>query len=150
MKHFELEDLIQFEATNVLCGDKLGEGIHRTVFRSRFDRSAVVKVATNEDGIKANIEEMATWRSVEFVESLRSYFAECRYLSGYGTLLVQEYIPPIPKGKYKIPAFFTDLKQDNFGLISGTKQSQVVCRDYGIHLLREKGMTKKMIDWEIF
>lgn len=147
MKHFELEDLIQYESLNVLCGDKLGEGIHRTVFRNAFDYGMVVKIANNEAGIRANIEEMQTWNDVH--GEVQHWFAQCRHLSSYGSILIQEFVPSIPKGKYKIPAFFTDLKQDNFGLVVGTEKSQVVCRDYGFHLLREKGMTKKLIDWEI-
>lgn len=147
MKHFELEDLIQYESLNVLCAEKLGEGVHRTVFRNTFDRGTVVKVANSDAGIRANIEEMQTWNDV-YGEAQR-WFARCRHLSYYGSILIQEFVPAIPNGKYKIPAFFTDLKRDNFGLVVGTEKSQVVCRDYGLHFLREKGMTKKLIDWEI-
>jgi hypothetical protein len=149
VKHFDLDDLVQYESLNALCGSKLGEGIHRTVFRSRFNARHVVKVAQNDDGIRANVEEMETWGRIRWVEAVRPYFAECIYLSGYGTVLVQMYIPSVPKGKYKIPTFLTDIKPDNFGLMEVEGKSQIVCRDYGGHLLREKGMSIKLVNWEV-
>jgi hypothetical protein len=39
-----------------------------------------------------------------------------------------------------MPAFFTDLKRENFGLLLG----RLVCHDYGVNLLMENGMTKRM------
>jgi hypothetical protein len=70
-------------------------------------------------------------------------------MSQFGSVLVQEYVPNIPTGKYKIPSFFTDLKMENFGLVVGTKKSQVVCRDYGINLLREKGMKINLVNFNV-
>lgn len=46
----------------------------------------------------------------------------------------------------KVPAFFTDLKAENWGRIDG----RFVCVDYGLHLLHEHGMTSRMrsVRWD--
>ena len=148
MNHFELNDLVQLEALNILCGAQLGAGSGRTVFRHAYDDELVVKVASSSTGIKANFEEFATWEAVQFTK-LNSWFARCHSVSDYGTILIQERIPDLPAGRYKIPSFFTDLKPENYGLVAGTKSSQVVCRDYGLHLLREKGMELQLANFEV-
>lgn len=149
MRDFSIADLQQYEAVNMLCGDSLGEGIHRLVFRQRFDDGLVVKVAKNSDGVRANIEEFNTWRHVEFSENASKWFAKCLDISDYGTILIQAYIPPLPSGTYKIPTFFTDLKRDNFGITKDGEIPHVVCRDYGMHLLRENGMHKGTKQWVV-
>jgi hypothetical protein len=146
MQHFEISDLAQMEGLNLLCGGKLGEGSTRTVFRNAFDPKLVVKVATSTAGVKANMEEFAVWESVQYVSKINSFFAACHTISQVGSVLIQEYVPDVPAGSYKIPAFFTDLKAENFGLVVG---KQVVCRDYGLNLLREQGMKAKMINWTV-
>jgi len=149
MQHFELTDLIQLEALNMLCGERLGEGSSRKVFRSALDHKLVIKIATNENGIKQNWEEFNTWESVQFVDKINSYFARVHSISEYGSILIQEYVPSIPKGKYKIPSFFTDLKPENYGLVIGSKSNQFVCRDYGVNLLRERGMRLNLVNYEV-
>lgn len=148
MNNFELNDIVQLEALNILCDEKIGEGSTRTVFRNAFDAALVVKVATSSAGIKSNWEEFATWEAVQFTK-LSSWFARCHSISDYGSVLVQEWIPNIPAGQYKIPSFFSDLKPENYGLVVGTKSSQVVCRDYGLHLLREKGMKLSLVNYKV-
>jgi hypothetical protein len=149
VKTLEIEDLIQMESLHVLCGEMLGEGSTRSVYKNEFDAKLVVKVAKSRAGIRANIEEFNTWESVQFVNGVNSYFARVHSMSQFGSVLVQEYAPNIPAGKYKIPSFFTDLKADNFGLVVGAKKSQVVCRDYGVNLLREKGMKINLINFNV-
>jgi hypothetical protein len=149
MNHFEIDDLSQLESLNMLCGDLLGKGSTRTVFKNAFDAKLVVKVANCTAGIRANIEEFATWESVQFVKTINSWFAQCLSVSAYGSVLIQEYVPDVPIGKYKLPSFFTDLKPENYGLIVGLKKSQIVCRDYGLHLMREKGMKLTFVNFEV-
>jgi hypothetical protein len=149
MKSFDIEDLAQIEGLDMLCGDLLGTGSTRTVFRNFFDKTKVVKVATTTQGIKANQEEFNTWNAVSYFTKINSYFAQCYSLSRCASILIQEYIPDLPDGKYKLPNFFTDLKPENYGLVSGTKSSQIVCRDYGLNLLREKGMVLKLVDFHV-
>lgn len=149
MKAFEIADLAQLEAHDMLCGPLLGTGSARMVFRNRFDETKVVKIAINDFGVSQNIEEFHTWSSVEYVAKINSFFAQCYHVSTYGTVLVQEYIPDIPPGVYKLPSIFTDLKAENYGLVRGTKTNQVVCRDYGLHLMREQGMKFRMKNWTV-
>jgi len=101
MNHFELNDLVQLEALNMLCDEKLGEGSMRTVFRHAFDPKLVVKIAKSSDGVKANWEEFSTWESVEFTK-LNSWFARVHSVSDYGTILIQEWVADIPTSKFNV------------------------------------------------
>ncbi len=149
MKHFNILDLQQYEALNLLCGHLLGVGVHRKVFRHAFNEKLVVKVATNSEGIRANFCELETFDWIKENEKYKHYFAAVDQLSSQGTILIQEYIPDLPAGSYKLPSFFTDLKRENFGLVRGTDGSQIVCRDYGIHLLiRDVGKPVRMVNVE--
>lgn len=137
------------ELLHVLCGKLLGKGSTRSVYKNEFNAKLVVKVANCKAGIRANIEEFNTWESVQFVNGVNSYFARVHSMSQFGSVLVQECVPNIPAGNYKIPSFFTDLKAENFGLVVGAKKSQAVCRDYGINLLREKDMKINLVNFNV-
>jgi hypothetical protein len=149
MKQLNIKKLTQQESLSILCGEKLGEGSGRIVYRNEFDNKLVVKVAINSAGVRANIEEFNTWECVQFVDKINVYFAKVYSMTELGSILIQEYISDIPKGNYKIPSFFTDLKPENYGVIYVKELPQIVCRDYGLHLLREKGMRLKLINYKV-
>ena len=132
MKNFKHEDLIRFEALNMLCGKLLGNGVHRTVFENAFDSSLVVKISNSPNGIRANYAEYEIWQEIQSSKYKR-YFAKVKEMSGYGSILIADYVPDLPIGKYKIPSFFADLKRENFGLVG----TQVVCRDYAYNRIVE-------------
>ena len=144
MNYFEREDLIHLEAFNMLCGKQIGIGAHRTVFENAFDSNLVVKIANSQNGIRANYAEYELWQEIQSTKYNR-YFVRMREMSGYGSILIADYVPDLPVGKYKIPSFFTDLKRENFGLVG----TQVVCRDYALNRIVEHiGKKIKLVEVE--
>lgn len=129
----------------LFCGDQLGEGSARAVYEYKLDHKLVVKIETEAESFQ-NIMEWETWRSVMMTEHAK-WFAACHYISPCGIVMVQRKTQVKPHSKYpdRIPAFFTDIKYNNFGFIG----NQLTCHDYGINLMMERGMTKRMrkADW---
>ena len=144
----------QFGATTVndlvrmMLGDRLGRGVHRTVFAHGQDATLVVKVE-NEAGSFANPQEWETWERIRQTNHAR-WFAPCVAISGCGAALIQKRTRPISLDALRaelprVPAFFTDLKVQNWGRLDG----RIICHDYANHLLYEQGMTARMkkADW---
>jgi hypothetical protein len=122
----EGEDLMNF-----VCGQLLGSGQFRHVYRAKFDDTKVLKYE-RQNTVRSNIFEYDVWCAYKDVE-LGRWLAPCYDISPDGTWLIQaftENLRPdeLPKD---IPALFTDLKLDNWGLFEG----RPVCRDYGYHKL---------------
>ena len=135
MSPFNINDLAQYEALQMLCGQHLGTGAMRSVFDHGFAWGKVVKVAINENGVRANVTEYEVWRQLG--DRARPHFAECSSISGSGVILIQERLQtPLPKGKYKVLRYFDDVKATNFGLrlVKG-KPPRIVCCDYGYNHL---------------
>lgn len=131
------------DAFNLLCDDKIGYGASREVYSSRVLPDCVIKVETGI-GKFQNILEWETWDRVSQTEFAK-WFAPCEWISPNGVILIMKKTLPAHKYPDKIPAFFTDTKRTNFGVYKGN----FVCHDYGMHLLMENGMTKRMrkADW---
>jgi hypothetical protein len=149
-------DRVQESALRLLiCNNPLNYGSSRTVYECFLVEGCVVKVQ-NEIYLFDNIAEWKVWCAVQFTEHAR-WFARCKYIGSDGRLLIQEKTRPPGAGEWpdKIPAFLTDIKRENFGMVtrknekSGEDEELFVCHDYALHLLLEKGMTKKMqtVDW---
>lgn len=145
MSGYTIESLAQQELAALTKGVWLGSGGSRHVYRMRYNEQRVVKIA--QSSVWANVEERNTWEAVRGTEVER-WFACVHSLTDLGVVLIQDYVPDLPCGVYRIPAFLTDLKRSNFGIGVYKGEPQVVCRDYGLHLLREIGMSKKLIRWE--
>lgn len=124
-------------------GRVLGSGMSRTVYDWELADNAVVRF--EEEGHHQNVIEWETWQRVRDTD-MAKWFAPCLEISPCGRVLVQAMAKDL-KGDLpkKVPAFFTDLKRDNWGKYKGRR----VCRDYGIHLMLEKGMSGRMrkADW---
>ena len=121
-----------FEDTfNLLCGDRLGVGIHRSVFECRLRPELVVKVEDENSPWRyfANAREMQFWCDNQHFEPVYRWLAPCEYMSPDGRVLLQKRADPIPityELPEKMPSFLTDFKRENFGLIDG----KLVCLDY--------------------
>lgn len=138
---------IHKEAFRLLVkGDALGSGIGRQVFACALHPDWVVKVEEGSGSFQ-NTAEWFLWDRVKDVADIAKWFAPCLYISPCGGVLLQSRTQPLPKEQYpaRVPAFLTDLKYSNYGLLNG----QFVCHDYGTHLMLENGMTKrlKMAEW---
>ena len=131
---------------NMFCGKLIGEGIHRMVFACKVRPDLVVKVEA-DDGYRyfANVFEQQFWDSYSDTKDIGKWLAPCEFMSPDGRILLQKKCYPLPDS-YKLPAlmpaFFTDLKRDNFGLLDG----RLVCVDYAITIMNPVAKLTKA-DW---
>lgn len=141
-----IEGVIALDAFNTLCGEKLGDGIHREVYVCRTATDLVVKVEKYLDYRSfANVTENTLWRDWEHAPKVAKWLAPCQYLSPDGRILLQRRAKPVRDDDQlpdKIPAFLTDVKRENFGWIDG----QLVCIDYAYHITR-LNMNMKAAKW---
>ncbi len=143
-----MSEFIHKEAFNLLATELIGSGAARKVFSCSLRPDCVVKV---EEGSKSfqNITEWQTWQQVQGLPQAK-WFAPCLDISPCGSVLVMRRTEPAPKGQLpsRLPAFFTDLKRTNFGLLDG----RFVCHDYGISNLISHGLLAGMVKatwWEL-
>lgn len=134
------------DAFNLLCGDKIGEGIHRNVFACRLRPELVVKVECSGDWrYFANVHEMKFWSDHQHRETVAKWLAPCEYLSPDGRVLLQRRVDPIRDADTlpdKLPSFLTDVKRDNFGLLDG----KIVCFDYAM-TIPTPSLRPKKVEW---
>ena len=134
------------DAFNLLCGKLLGEGIHRKVFECRIRPDLVVKVEPEENWrYFANVLEMRFWNDHEHYKKVADWLAPCEYLSPDGRILLQRRTLPIVDSSAlpaQLPAFLSDVKADNFGMLDG----RLVCVDYAMTIPNPSTRLKK-VDW---
>jgi hypothetical protein len=130
MKHVDHAPTFE-DCFNMLCGDLIGDGIHRKVFACKLRPELVVKVE-DQPGLYrwfANVHEMRFWNDHDQYEPVRKWLAPCEFLSPDGRILLQQRVDPLPR-EYEMPAalpgFLTDFKRENYGLFEG----RFVCVDY--------------------
>lgn len=117
----------QFHDLQSLCfGEELGSGYSRKVFSFAPDPKMVIKYAPELP--KENMIEYEIWQMVKHVKSIARWFAPVCSMSTCGIFLLMERIERPMKKDYpaRVPAFFGDLKYDNFGIWRG----KFVCCDY--------------------
>lgn len=131
---------------NLILSERIGQGQFRSVYEYDPDPTCVIKMEDKYTSF-SNVTEWQIWDKIKGTEFAK-WFAPCVKISGTGVWLIQKKTIPLraeelPK---QVPAFFTDLKAENWGRIG----KHVVCHDYGNNLLIEKGMTKLMRkpDWK--
>jgi hypothetical protein len=134
------------EAFNLLCGKKIGSGMSRQVYECKLKPGWVVKVETDPYPNFQNLMEWQVWKAVQHTKFSR-WFAACDLISPDGKLLIQERTrhPATTDFPDKVPAFFTDLKRQNFGMTTTPEKNWFVAHDYGVHLLFEKGLTGRLV-----
>lgn len=119
------------DAFNLLYGKVLGQGIHRKVFECRIRDDLVVKVEDQDTDWRyfANVHEMRFWNDHMHYAKVADWLAPCDYLSPDGRVMLQRRCEQLP-ASYQLPdvlpAFLTDHKRENFGLLNG----KLVCVDY--------------------
>lgn len=145
---------VQRDAFNLLCDERIGSGMSRTVYSSRVLPDCVVKVEDSAGNFQ-NIVEWETWLRVRDTPMSR-WFAQCRWISPGGSILVMERTrqPALSEFPGKMPAFLCDFKRTNYGISTtldmktGQPSHMFVCHDYGTNLLFEHGMTKRLVKAE--
>lgn len=115
-----------------LVGEKIGSGIHRKVYEYNLNpKKYVIKLET--ENTEANMTEFLLWDEIQGLKGplawVKEWFAPILWVSPNKKILVMERTKELPKKTRpkKIPAFFMDVKQDNFGWIG----NKFVCHDYG-------------------
>jgi len=129
------------EAFNILCHSLIYTGMSRAVWDSKVLPDCVIKVEETS-GMFQNVVEWETWQRVKDTPMSR-WFAECRWISPNGSVLIMERTKPASDDRYpeKMPAFLSDFKRRNYGMIG----EFLVCHDYGTNMLFEHGMTKRLV-----
>lgn len=139
------DTILQDEFIDILCGNRIGGGMSREVFECRLNDKWVVKI--EKDGhYFQNIREYEIWQEIQHWKKMSKWFAPCEYISPHGMILIQHKVTPAYKKDLpaKLPAFFTDIKPENFGMID----NQFVCFDYGTTPLSKNWSTKtKKATW---
>lgn len=125
------------DAFNLLCDDRIGYGMSRSVFTSRLLPDSVVKVEERA-GRFQNVVEWETWLRVQETE-VEKWFAPCRWISPNGSVLVMARTTPALEYPDKMPVFLCDFKRTNYGMYDG----RLVCHDYGTSQIFEHGMSKR-------
>lgn len=130
-----MNDKIFEDAFNLLCGEKLGSGIHRDVFECRIRNDLVVKVEqTDSNRNFMNVFEQKFWDDNQYYEPVARWLAPCEYLSPDGRILLQKRVKPMIEDRElpdNLPGFLTDVKAENFGYLD---DNRIVCFDYALHL----------------
>lgn len=122
---------IHVDAFNLLCGKKIGSGIHRDVFDCRIRDDLVVKVETEIDHrYFANVFEEKFYSDHEHYKKVSDWLAPVEFLSPDGRLLLQKRCDPIKDEEIPdmLPAWMTDIKAENFGRYEG----RIVLVDYAM------------------
>lgn len=128
----------QRDIWSVALGEWVGEGIGRRVWTLGTDRSKVIKVEDKSESFQ-NIIEWEVWRHVRDTK-LAKWFAPCHMISSSGCILIQTKTFPIKTLPRRVPAFFSDLKPENWGELDG----RPVAHDYGYNKLLALGLTGRM------
>lgn len=116
---------------DLMCGRKIGEGIHRMVFECKVRPDLVVKVESDDYRYFANVLEFKFWEDHERYAPVSRWLAPCEFLSPEGRILLQKRCDKVPESyklPKKMPEFLTDMKRDNFGILNG----KLVCVDYAM------------------
>ncbi len=128
-----------------VLGEYLGSGIYRDVYEYALDKNWVIKIE-NKDGNGENWAEWRLYHAIKYSEH-KKWFAECKWISDNGLIMMQrkteEFSKKEKKLPKKIPNYFTDVKQSNFGWIG----NQLVCHDYSFTLEKLTscgGISKRM------
>lgn len=138
-------DSVYQDAFNLLCGEKIGEGIHREVFECKIRPDLVVKVENSDFRYFANVMEQKFWDDHSSCEKISKWLAPCEYLSPDGRILLQRRAQPARREDLpeKLPAFLCDTKIANYGIIDG----RLVCVDYGMFLTSASARLVKANWW---
>lgn len=132
--------IVTLDLLDFFIGDLKGLGSSRYVFTYMPNTQYVIKIDVGADN--QNVREWDTWLSVAETKYAK-WFAPCKEISECGRILIQKKCTlniSYDKFPKMIPAFFADLKYQNWGMLNG----KLVCFDYALNLMKETGINAKM------
>jgi hypothetical protein len=123
-----------------MCAKLLGTGQSRDVYEFGPDPHWVLKFETGAQSF-SNIREWDLWHdALSMGPEVHKWLAPCKSISPCGTVLMQRRTRPAKTFPEKLPAWMTDTKRSNFGMIG----KRFVSHDYGNHLVCNQGLTKRL------
>lgn len=137
--------VVEKDFFSLMCGERLGYGQYRQVYVLATDPKWVIKFETGAQSF-SNIVEWNLWKDAQNMhEDVRKWLAPCRMISPCGSVLIQARTQPAKSFPSEVPAWMTDLKKSNFGMIG----RRFVAHDYGNNLVVNSGLTRRMrkADW---
>lgn len=132
-----------------ICGKKLGEGVHRTVYQHKYYPNLVVKIEHSVHNADfANVTEWRNYINNREWKFLADFLAPCEAINETGEILIQQKTEPLKRGQApkEVPVLFTDLKKSNWGMLNGRQ----VCHDYSffpIYFIVKGGKKMKKPKW---
>lgn len=143
--NFFFDTIMSRELFYLIVGDKIGDGCTRDVYEHNLNENWVVKFECR-DGLLQNAKEWHTWEALKDTKFAK-WLAPCHYISQCSCILIQNKTVPLREHELPkmMPAFLSDFKQENYGLLKDKKgKLRVVCHDYGTNMLvtSRKGMKK--------
>lgn len=134
--HYELNKILSYQDVTtdlilMICGEKIASGWFRDVYEFNFNpKKYVVKI--ERGNTDCNITEYLLWDEIQGLCNnlswVKEWFAPILYCSPNGKILIMERTKELNRKKPdKVPDFFTDVKESNFGWIG----KRLVCHDYG-------------------
>lgn len=138
-----MDELIFKELFDTVCGEKIGQGMSRTVFECKINDKFVIKV--EEPGDFQNVKEYHNWQDFQFTKGVSEWLAPCHSISDNGRILIQERCEPIGRNQLpdKMPKFITDTKVQNFGLLN----NKIVCLDYSF-MVSHVELVERKVEWK--
>lgn len=139
------KNTVEADFLHLICGKPLGSGAHREVFEFALDPKWVIKFETEAHSF-SNINEWQVWQDAQDMhEDISKWLAPCRAISACGTVLIQARTTPAKRYPDQIPAWLTDTKRANFGMLG----RRFVAHDYALNLICNSGMTRRLrkVEW---
>lgn len=136
---------VESDFFHLMAGERLGGGEAREVYACNLNEDYVVKIETG-GGSFQNIREWDLWQdAVDMGEDVSKWLAPCHSISTCGSVIIQRRTKPIGDLPKKMPVFLADFKRSNFGILDG----RIVAHDYGVHVMRWKGLSEKLkkVEW---
>lgn len=136
---------ISSDLFKLVIGKEIGFGHSRKVFEYLPDPNMVIKCEDSGDAF-ANVLEFKLWQDLQYNKHAKKWVAPCYTLSANGIWLLQARTDPPPrsfKWPKQVPAWLTDCKKENFGLLKG----KLVCHDYALHKLCDVGARMRKSDF---
>lgn len=132
---------IERDFFHFMCGELLGCGQFRDVYAFAHDPNWVVKIETGAQSF-SNVREWDLWHdALHMGKEVTDWLAPCKTISACGCVLMQRRTKPAKTFPDKLPAWMTDTKKQNFGMIG----RRFVAHDYGNNLVCNKGLTKRLV-----
>jgi len=138
--------VVTADLIDLVCGEKLGDGIGREVYVFALDPTKVLKFEYATESFQ-NAREWYIWNDLKEASKWNKWLAPCYAISSCGQVLVQARTTPPPRDyayPRTLPAFLTDTKNANYGLFEG----RLVCHDYGTCVSEYRLKQRKAHWWD--